>query len=114
MRERRKNFRVEWNSPGEIYDCEGRAAKSCIVSNFSNRGAKIAGVEPDTVPDEFMLHILPRSRAYAFTQNNYGCRVIWRSKASLGVEFTKDVVRASKPTPTRRRKGRHAVVEAVS
>jgi hypothetical protein len=111
MRERRRNFRIEWNSPGKIYDCEGHSAQSCTVSNFSNRGARIVGVEPDTVPDEFILRILPRSRAHAFTQNNYGCRVVWRSKDSLGVEFTEEPVRASKLMPARRKR-RHATVEA--
>jgi hypothetical protein len=49
MRERGQNFRVEWNSPAKIYDCNGRFARHCIVSNFSNGGAKIAGVEPATI-----------------------------------------------------------------
>ena len=46
MRERRKNFRVEWNSPGKIYHRSGRFAGLCTVSNFSNGGARITGVEP--------------------------------------------------------------------
>ena len=55
MRERRKNFRVEWNAPAKIYDRNSRFARRCIVSNFSNGGAKIAGVEPGTIPNEFIL-----------------------------------------------------------
>ena len=46
MRERRKNFRVEWNSAAKIYDRDGRFARLCIVSNFSNGGAKIIGLDP--------------------------------------------------------------------
>ena len=42
MRERRKSFRVEWNSAAKIYDLDGRFARPCVVSNFSNGGAKIA------------------------------------------------------------------------
>jgi hypothetical protein len=80
MRERRKNFRVEWNSPAKIYDCNGHFVRLCIVSNFSNSGAKIAGVEPGTVPDEFILRISPHGRAHR-------CHVIWRSKDGLGVGF---------------------------
>ena len=64
MRERRKNFRVEWNSLGTIYDRNGRFARRCIVSNFSNGGARITGVEPSTVPDEFILRISPHGRAH--------------------------------------------------
>jgi PilZ domain len=80
MRERRKNFRVEWNSPAQIYDGKGRFVTSCVVSNFSNSGAKIVGVEPNTIPDEFILRISPRSRPHE-------CTVIWRSKDRLGVKF---------------------------
>jgi len=77
MRERRKNFRVEWNSAAKMYDRDGRFARLCIVSNFSNGGAKIIGLEPSTVPDEFILRISPRGRAQR-------CHVIRRSKEGLG------------------------------
>jgi hypothetical protein len=83
MRERRKNFRVEWNSPGKIYHRNGRFAGLCIVSNFSNRGARITGVEPGTVPDEFILRIFPHGRTHE-------CHVTWHSKDGLGVEFAGD------------------------
>ena len=84
MRERRKNFRVEWNSPAKIYDIQGRFTRRCIVSNFSNGGAKIIGLEPGTVPEEFILRISPRGRAKR-------CRVVRRFRDGLGVEFTADV-----------------------
>ena len=81
MRERRKNFRVEWNSPARIYDPDGHFDRQCIVSNFSNGGARIIGLKPDSVPDEFILRISPNCRAQK-------CHVIWRSNDALGVEFT--------------------------
>jgi PilZ domain len=81
MRERRKNFRVEWNSAAKIYDCDGQFAALCIVSNFSNGGAKIIGLEPGMVPDEFILRISPRTRAQR-------CQVVRRLKDGLGVRFT--------------------------
>ena len=83
MRERRKNFRVEWKSPAEIYDSHGRFTRRCIVSNFSNDGAKIIGLEPSAIPDEFILRMSPRGRAKR-------CRVVRRLKDGLGVEFTAD------------------------
>ena len=86
MRERRKNFRVEWNSPASMYDRRGRFTGPCIVSNFSNDGAKIIGLEPRTVPDEFILRMSPHGRAKR-------CRVVWRSKDGFGVEFTADATR---------------------
>jgi|SRR6516164_3224921 len=80
MRERRESFRVEWNSPAKMYDCDGRFVRACIVSNFSNGGAKITGIDIAAVADEFMLRITPHSRPHR-------CRVIWRSKDSLGCAF---------------------------
>ena len=96
MRERRKNFRVEWNSAAKIYDRDGRFAKVCIVSNFSNGGAKIIGLEPSTVPDEFILRISPRGRAQR-------CHVIRRSKNGLGVAFTHSTKNTRKIALNRRR-----------
>jgi len=103
MRERRKNFRVEWNSPAKIYDSKGRLAGRCIVSNFSNSGAKIASLEPSTVPDEFILRISPHGRAHR-------CHVTWRSKDGLGVEFTDRAKGTSEPALGRRRKSLSSAV----
>jgi len=97
MRERRKNFRVEWNSAAKMYDRDGRFARLCIVSNFSNGGAKIIGLEPSTVPDEFILRISPRGRAQR-------CHVIRRSKEGLGVEFTAGAKGTSEPALGQRQK----------
>jgi hypothetical protein len=97
MREHRKNFRVEWNSAGKIYDRNGRFAQLCIVSNFSNGGARITGVEPGTVPDEFILRISPHGRAHE-------CHVSWRSKHGLGVEFASDAKDIREPAIGRRQK----------
>jgi hypothetical protein len=78
--ERRKNFRVDWNAPATIYDLERRLARPCVLSNFSNTGAKIAGVRSSTFPDEFILRIT-RGRTHK-------CLVLWRSDDALGVKFT--------------------------
>ena len=94
MREHRKSFRVEWNSAAEIFDLDGRFVRLCIVSNFSNGGAKIIGLKLGTVPDKFLLRISPGCR----TQT---CHVIRRSKDGLAVEFTADAkVTSEAPTST--------------
>jgi hypothetical protein len=80
--ERRKNFRVEWNSPATIYDLERDLARPCILSNFSNTGARITGIVASTVPDEFMLRITGGRRG------TRRCRVLWRCDDTLGAEFT--------------------------
>ena len=97
MRERRKNFRVEWNSTAKIYDLDGRFYRLCIVSNFSNGGAKIIGIEPSEVPDEFFLHIAPRIRPQR-------CKVIRRTKDGLAAIFTDYVKDNRKPKVVRLRR----------
>jgi hypothetical protein len=83
-RERRKNFRVEWNSLATIDDLERHLARPCILSNFSNGGAEITGVRARTIPDEFMLQIT--------RDDSRKCRVLWRTDDSLGVEFTERLI----------------------
>src|ERR1700716_1419157 len=87
-RERRKHFRVEWNSPATIYYLNHRVTRRCIVRNFSNGGAKIVGVKATTIPDEFLLRITPgQGRAHK-------CRVLWRSDDAMRVQFTDRIASA--------------------
>jgi hypothetical protein len=79
-RERRKDFRIEWNLLATIGDAERHLARPCILSNFSNADAEITGVRARTIPDEFILQITPR--------DSRKCRVVWRTEDSLRVEFT--------------------------
>jgi hypothetical protein len=88
-RERRKSFRVEWHSPATIY--HGKMARPCIVSNFSNGGAKITGVMAATIPDEFALRLTSHDSRIR------KCRVLWRSDDTLRVEFTDRITSAEKP-----------------
>jgi hypothetical protein len=101
-RERRKNFRVEWNSSAVFYAQDREKGSACIVSDFSNGGAKITGVIPTAVPEHFFLRMAgglkPRK-----------CHVLWRSADALGVEFvdqtaSSEGVRA----PSKTRKPAHA------
>lgn len=80
-RERRKNFRVEWNSPGTIYNQSGDPGYPCVVNDLSNGGVKISGVIVNEVPDHFTLRIAGDSKTRK-------CHVLWRKADSLGVEFT--------------------------
>lgn len=92
MRERRRNFRVEWTSPASIETGDG-ARVGCVVKNLSNGGARIACAE--ALPDEFLLRLTPgkcRPRS---------CRVAWRRGADLGVQFID--VALPEDTPIRQR-----------
>jgi hypothetical protein len=79
LKERRKNFRVEWNTAGKIV-VDGRTICSCIISNLSSGGANISEVVSTEIPDRFDLHfpevIAPRA-----------CQVSWRRDNELGVRF---------------------------
>src|SRR5271169_1754380 len=79
-RDRRENFRLGWNLPATIYDAGRHLERPCILVDFSNGGAKIAGVRAYTIPDEFRLRTPLGDRR--------SCRVIWRTEDALGVEFT--------------------------
>jgi hypothetical protein len=93
----RETLRVEWNWAAKMYDCDGRFVCTCIVSNFSNGGAKITEIEIDDVADEFMLRITPKSRLRR-------CRVVWRSKDSVGAAFADAPDSANEAARVRRRK----------
>jgi PilZ domain len=87
-RERRKHFRVEWNSPATIYYLNSRVTRGCIVRNFSNGGAKIVGVKAATIPDQFMLRITPGPG------RRHKCCVLWRSDDAMRVEFIDHIASA--------------------
>ena len=90
-RERRKNFRAEWNSTATVLGLDGHSISSCVLRDFSNGGAKLTIVDANAIPDQFLLGITlsPRGRRK--------CRVLWRSNDSLGVEFTDRFSSAEKP-----------------
>jgi hypothetical protein len=79
-RDRRKNFRVEWNLPATIYDADRHLERPCILTNMSNSGANLTGIRASTIPDEFRLRTPLGERR--------PCRVIWRTEDALGVRFT--------------------------
>ena len=86
-RERRQNIRVEWHSPGKIYNCKGDLLAGCVINDFSNGGAKITGVAVDRIPDEFMLRI---ARGPIGKRK---CHVLWRNATTIGVEFVDNLPR---------------------
>ena len=106
-RERRKHFRVEWNSPATIYYLNGRVTRRCIVRNFSNGGAKIVGMAT-TMPDEFLLCITPGHG------RTHKCRVLWRSDDAIRVQFTDRIASVEESSVRKQlvgaRQGDHAAV----
>ena len=93
--DRRKNFRIEWKSPSTIYDVDQHLERPCIVSDFSNGGAKLTMVDASTIPDQFILTFASGRRG------RRKCRVLWRSKGMLGVEFADAITSTDEPEATR-------------
>ncbi|MBV8766637.1 MAG: PilZ domain-containing protein [Hyphomicrobiales bacterium] len=80
--ERRKNYRVQWHAWTMISACDGDWSCPCVLSDFSNGGAKLSGLNVRHIPDEFILRMARGVRPRH-------CRVLWRSADAVGVEFTK-------------------------
>jgi len=80
-REQRKSARVEWNTAARIRLHGTSFTLPCIVHNLSNIGAGITAPNVATLPDEFTLEL---SRGGARAR---ACRVVWRTKSEVGVEF---------------------------
>ena len=94
-RERRRNIRVEWHSPGKIYDGDGDLLTRCVIKDLSNGGAKVTGVAVGEIPDEFLLRI---ARGAVGTRK---CRALWRNATTIGVEFVDSLSRAHARRPAR-------------
>ena len=88
--ERRSNFRVEWNGEATIA-VKGRVVCSCIVSNFSNGGAKLSKVDANAkLPDLFYVQLFDQEAPRL-------CRVTWRRGDEIGIQFAD-----ATPTPAAR------------
>ena len=94
-RERRKAPRVEWNTPARIRLHGVSGTLPCVVNNLSNSGARLTALNIKTLPDEFTLEL---SRDGARVRD---CRVMWRTKSELGVNFVALAPDLSKPRPKR-------------
>ena len=96
MREGRRHLRVEWISPGTIVLGRNQRERTCVVANLSNGGVKLSGLAVGTLPDEFGLRLTPSKEAPR------KCRVIWRGKHEVGVEFEEPFPSLEKTKKARR------------
>jgi hypothetical protein len=79
--ERRKNHRIQWHAWAMISACDGDWSSPCVLSDFSNGGARISGLNVRHIPDQFVLRMARGVRPR-------NCRVLWRGTDAVGVEFT--------------------------
>ena len=83
-RDRRKDIRVEWNSPGRFFNEGSRSARPCVVINLSNGGAKIVVATDAVITDTVKLQTTPHSPLR-------DCLMVWRKGDTVGVEFVQAV-----------------------
>ena len=83
--EKRKNLRRSITYPAFIDLGDGFPAIECTLCDASQHGALLAVAEPASVPNEFILALSSGGAA------RRRCRVAWRTKDQIGVEFLKDL-----------------------
>jgi hypothetical protein len=89
--EKRKNLRRSIAYPAFIVLADGSPPRECTFCDASQEGAQLAVVEPDSVPDEFILALSADGAA------RRRCRVAWRAENQIGVEFLKDLKKNALP-----------------
>lgn len=59
----------------------GKPLEACALADVSDKGARLAVLDIDSIPDEFMLFLSPRGTP------RRRCRVAWRANGQVGVRF---------------------------
>lgn len=77
--ERRRQRRAKVITPASIVFDGGRCTIDCVAYDWSDKGAKLRPTDALSCPDRFTL--IKR------TGEQWPCRVVWRRKDYLGVEF---------------------------
>ena len=73
---------------------KGEPLEGCVLSDISDKGARLDVENPKTIPDEFMLFLsstgTPRRK----------CNVAWRTDTQIGVKFDEPLPQKPKRNPT--------------
>ncbi len=81
--EKRKDHRQTLKYPAKLDLGDGTPFISCILTDVSASGARVAVEFPDKIPDTFSLLLAPEHQALR------RCKVMWREDNQIGVEFLK-------------------------
>jgi hypothetical protein len=79
--EQRNSDRASVRRCGWFANVKGAQLRDCIVLDESRSGARLAIDNPNDLPDSFYIYMSLDFRS------RYYCRVIWRSKNQIGVEY---------------------------
>lgn len=80
MNERRKNARMRSYLGGRVTFGDGCCVTACVVRNYSEGGALLDLTNAATMPSEFDLDIVAKDWQLPV-------RMVWRTKARMGVAF---------------------------
>jgi hypothetical protein len=81
--EKRKNLRRSINYPAYIDLGDASPLRECSLCDASQEGAQLLVADPNGLPDDFILALSADGAARRH------CRVVWRTKTQVGVEFLK-------------------------
>jgi hypothetical protein len=90
--EKRRNLRRSVTYPAFIDRGDGSPVIECTLCDASQHGALLAVAKPASVPNEFTLVLSSGGAA------RRRCRVAWRTKDQVGVEFLKELKAYVPPT----------------
>ena len=84
--ELRKNLRRQFQYSARIFIHKDEPLRPCTIHDISNTGARLVLERDQELPDKFILLLTKNVGARRY------CKVVWREKTSVGVEFRQPVV----------------------
>jgi hypothetical protein len=81
--EKRRSLRRAISYPAYLDLGDGSPPRECTLCDASQEGAQLVVANPDGLPDLFVLALSADGAA------RRQCRVVWRTKNQIGVEFLK-------------------------
>ena len=73
---------------------KGEPLEGCVLSDISDKGARLDVENPASVPEEFMLFLSSRGTP------RRKCSVAWRTETQVGVKFEEPLAPKAKRNPT--------------
>jgi hypothetical protein len=82
--ENRASRRRSINHGARIAALDGGVLQSCRIIDISGTGARLGVLQPETVPEQFLLLLSHDGKLHRI------CSVVWRRDKAVGVQFIID------------------------
>jgi len=79
--DQRQSRRQRVDCPAWVDALDGSSVRRCVLSDFSEAGARLTIKSPDLLPNEFSLILASDGSV------RRRCRVIWRSDSQVGLRY---------------------------